>query len=82
MSMSRRCWARRDNPDEFFGRGHGRGKMDSGSFSAVVSGLTPEAQANRGTMTGVVTDNTGAVLPFAKVTATNIATGGEGSRNI
>ena len=37
--------------------------------------LTVSAQSDRGTITGIVTDSTGAVLPKASVTATNVSKG-------
>ena len=48
-------------------------------FSAValVSSLLLLAQLNRGSLTGTVTDNSGAVIPNVKLTIRNIATGAQ-----
>jgi hypothetical protein len=45
------------------------------SVAFVVSGSAVSAQTIRGTVTGTVTDSTGAVLPGVTVTLTNTATG-------
>nr|MBA3439914.1 carboxypeptidase regulatory-like domain-containing protein [Pyrinomonadaceae bacterium] len=43
----------------------------------LIAGLTPlaAAQSNRGNISGSVVDPTGAVVPNAKITARNVATG-------
>ena len=51
--------------------------MRSLKISALILllGLTAIAQTNRGGISGTVTDSTGAVIPCAKVTITNLGTG-------
>ncbi len=44
-------------------------------FSALLLSNTVAAQSYQGQITGVVEDSTGAVIPNAKVVATNVATG-------
>ena len=41
----------------------------------LISAGTVSAQSNRGTITGTVTDPSGAAIPSATITATNLATG-------
>ena len=41
----------------------------------LSTSLTVTAQSDRGTITGIVTDSTGAVLPKASVSATNTSKG-------
>lgn len=41
----------------------------------LLVSLTPRARAQSGSFSGTVTDNSGALVPNAKITATNVATG-------
>ena len=44
------------------------------TFLLCLSGAVLFAQSERGTISGTVTDSTGAAVPQAKVTVTNLAT--------
>src|SRR5258708_39415745 len=44
------------------------------TFLLSLSGVLLYAQPERGTLSGTVTDSTGAAVPQAKVTVTNVAT--------
>src|SRR5262245_37916432 len=49
-------------------------RLFGAAFLTLLLSLVAFGQTDRGTITGTVTDNTGAVVPGATVTATNLAT--------
>src|SRR5688572_15470847 len=50
-------------------------KLTKLAICAVAGSLACWAQVNRGTLTGVVSDPSGAVVPGVKITATHVETG-------
>jgi hypothetical protein len=59
---------------------HGRSHRVAGAFIALLSISTVFGQTGSGTIQGTVKDGTGAVIPVAAVTATNVATGVQTAR--